>query len=123
MTTKVNPAATTVPAQMIGKDIQLFTVDYINAVNGSAGPLGVQKAVLDAIQETATIIAAGPLGNSNTEQTFMMEGDFAAAQLATLQADLRLLGTTGGAKWWTANAANVNVSSATVTVKTFTIAV
>lgn len=70
-----------------------------------------------------TIILAGPLGNSNTEQTFMMEGDFSAAQLSTLQADLRLLGTTGGAKWWTANAANVDVSSSTVTVKTFTIAV
>ena len=112
MTTKVNPAATTVPAQMIGKDIQLFTVDYINAVNGSAGPLGVQKAVLDSIQETATIIAAGPLGNSNTEQTFMTEGADSVV-VATLQAAIRALGTHD----------SVDVSAATVTAKTLTIAV
>jgi len=112
MTTKVNPAATTVPAQMIGKDIQLFTVDYINAVNGSAGPLGVQKAVLDTIMQTATIIAAGPLGNSNTEQTFITEGTDSVV-VATLQADIRALGTHD----------SVDVSAATVTAKTLTIAV
>jgi hypothetical protein len=112
MTTKVNPVATTVPAQMIGKDIQLFTVDYINAVNGSAGPLGVQKAVLDSIMQTATIIAAGPLGNSNTEQTFITEGTDSVV-VATLQADIRALGTHD----------SVDVSAATVTAKTLTIAV
>ena len=112
MTTKVNPVATTVPAQMIGKDIQLFTVDYINAVNGSAGPLGVQKAVLDTIMQTATIIAAGPLGNSNTEQTFMTEGTDSVV-VATLQAAIRTLGTHD----------SVDVSAATVTAKTLTIAV
>ena len=112
MTTKVNPAATTVPANMIGKDIQLFTVDYINAVNGSAGPNGVQSAVLDKIMQTATIIAAGPLGNGNTEQTFMTEGSDSVV-VATLQADIRTLGTHDG----------VDVSTATVTAKTLVIAV
>ena len=112
MTTKVNPVATTVPAQMIGKEFQLFTVDYINAVNGSAGPNGVQKAVLDKIMETATIIAAGPLGNSNTEQTFMTEG-VDSVVVATLQADIRALGTVD----------SVNISTATVTAKDLTIAV
>tara|TARA_R110002111_G_scaffold44997_18_gene81723 strand:- start:322 stop:708 length:387 start_codon:yes stop_codon:yes gene_type:complete len=120
---KVNPAATTLPTEVIGKTVTIFTVDYINAINASSGALGAQQAVLNTVLQMGTIILAGPLGNSNTEQTFMMEGDFSAAQLATLQADLRLLGTTGGAKWWTANAANVDVSSSTVTVKTFTIAV
>ena len=112
MTTKVNPAATTVPAQMIGKEIQLFTVDYINAVNGSAGPNGAQKAVLDTIMQTATIIAAGPLGNSNTEQTFMTEGADSVV-VATLQAAIRALGTVD----------SVNISTATVTAKDLTIAV
>ena len=112
MTTKVNPAATTVPANMIGKDIQLFTIDYINAVNGSAGPSGVQSAVLDKIMQTATIIAAGPLGNSNTEQTFMTEGADSVV-VATLQADIRTLGTYD----------SVDVSGATVTAKDLTIAV
>ena len=112
MTTKVNPVATTVPANMIGKDIQLFTVDYINAVNGSAGPSGVQSAVLDKIMQTATIIAAGPLGNGNTEQTFMTEG-VDSVVVATLQADIRTLGTYD----------SVDVSTATVTAKTLVIAV
>ena len=110
--TKVNPAATTVPSSVIGKDTQLFTVDYINAVHGSAGPLGVQKAVIDAIQTTCTILAAGPLGNSNTEQTFMVEGSDPVV-VATLQALIRTLGTHD----------SVDVSSATVTAKTLVIAV
>ena len=112
MTTKVNPAATTNDVEMIGKDVQLFTVDYINAVNGSAGPSGVQSAVLDKIMQTATIIAAGPLGNSNTEQTFMTEGADSVV-VATLQADIRTLGTHD----------SVDVSGATVTAKDLTIAV
>ena len=72
--TKVNPAATTTNFETVGKDIQFFTVDYINAINGSAGPAGAQKAVLDSIMSTATIIAAGPLVDSNTQQTFATEG-------------------------------------------------
>ena len=112
MTTKVNPAATSTDVEMIGKDVQLFTVDYINAVNGSAGPSGVQSAVLDKIMQTATIIAAGPLGNGNTEQTFMTEGADSVV-VATLQADIRTLGTYD----------SVDVSAATVTAKDLTIAV
>ena len=112
MTTKVNPAATSTDVEMIGKDVQLFTVDYINAVNGSAGPSGVQSAVLDKIMQTATIIAAGPLGNTNTEQTFMTEG-VDSVVVATLQADIRTLGTYD----------SVDVSAATVTAKDLTIAV
>ena len=112
MTTKVNPVATSNDVEMIGKEVQLFTVDYINAVNGSAGPNGVQSAVLDKIMQTATIIAAGPLGNGNTEQTFMTEGADSVV-VATLQADIRTLGTHDG----------VDVSAATVTAKDLTIAV
>ena len=109
---KVNPAATTVPSNVIGKDIQLFTVDYINAVNGSAGPSGAQQAVYNTIQTTCNILAAGPLGNSNTEQTFMVEGSDPVV-VATLQALIRTLGTHD----------SVDVSAATVTAKTLVIAV
>jgi len=117
MTTKVNPAATTVPSNVIGKDVQIFTVDYIAAVNGSAGPLGAQKAVLDAIQETSTILVAGPLGNSNTEQTFMTEGTDSVV-VATLQAAIRVLGTD-----LDGTVDSIDMSSATVTAKTFVVAV
>ena len=61
--------------------------------------------------DTSTILAAGPLGNGNTEQTFMVEGDTVVA--ATLQAAIRTLGTFD----------SVDVSSATVTAKTFYIPV
>ena len=44
--TKVNPTATTLGYEVVGKDVQFFTVDYINAINGSAGPNGAQKAAV-----------------------------------------------------------------------------
>ena len=93
--TKVNPATTTLGYEVIGKDAQFFTVDYINAINASNGPNGAQKAVLDTISTTATILSAGPLGNSNTEQTFMTEGTDSVVA-ATLQAAIRALGTVDG---------------------------
>lgn len=102
--TKVNPAATTVNTEVVGKDIEFFTIDYINAINGSAGPAGAQKAVLDAIMNTATIVAIGPLVDSNTQQTFAVEGE-GAVVVATLQAAVRALGTVD----------SVDLSNATVT--------
>ena len=110
--TKVNPAATTVPSNVVGKDLQFFTVDYIADISSKTGPLSAQKAALDAIQSTCTILAAGPLGNSNTEQTFMVEGSDPVV-VATLQALIRTLGTHD----------SVDVSAATVTAKTLVIAV
>ncbi len=53
--TKSNPVATTLGYEVIGKDAQFFTIDYINAINGSAGPEGAQQAVLETIMSTATI--------------------------------------------------------------------
>lgn len=112
MTTKVNPAATTVPAQTIGKEFQLFTIDYIQDISTKTGPLSAQKSVLDAIQTTCTITAIGPLGNSNTEQTFMVEGEDVVTA-ATLQALIRAIGTVDG----------FDHSDDTVTAKTLVIAV
>ena len=110
--TKVNPATVLASGEMVGKDLQFFTVDYINAVNGSAGPLGCHQAVINTIQTTCTILAAGPLGNSNTEQTFMVEGSDVTVA-ATLQALIRTLGTVD----------SFDFSSNTVTAKTLVIAV
>jgi hypothetical protein len=112
MTTKVNPAATTVPSNVIGKDVQIFTVDYIADISTKNGPLSAQQAALNTIQTTCTILVAGPLGNSNTEQTFMTEGADSVA-VATLQAAIRALGTIDG----------FDFSANTVTAKTLTVAV
>ena len=74
---KANPSATTTgsASEVIGKDISIFSLDYIVAIDGSAGPSGAQQAVLQAIQESRVILAAGPLSNSNTEQTFIIEDE------------------------------------------------
>ena len=102
---KTNPSATTTgsASEVVGKDISIFTIDYINAINGSAGPDGAQQAVLNAIQESRVILAAGGLHNSNTEQTFIIEG----ALDSGLQARIRALGTVD----------SVDLSGATCTAK------
>ena len=108
---KANPSATTTgsASEDIGKDISIFSIDYINAINGSAGPNGAQQAVLQAIQESRVILAAGPLSNSNTEQTFIIEGELDSG----LQARIRALGTVD----------SVDLSGATATAQALSIAV
>lgn len=104
--TKVNPAATTLNYEVVGRDLTFFTVDYINAINGSAGPAGAQTAVLNTIMTMHTIVAAGPLVDTNTQQTFCIEGPLFTPQGGiTLQAAIRALGTVDG----------VDLSNATVT--------
>jgi len=112
--TRTNPIATTVPFENVGKDLTIFTVDYVNAVNGSAGPEGAQAAVLNTIQQMHTVLVAGPLGNTNTEQTFIIEGPlFTPTNGTTLEAQLQALGTVD----------SVDLSSTTVNTKTFYVAV
>ena len=108
---KANPSATTTgsASEVIGKDISIFSIDYINAIDGSAGPSGAQQAVLQAIQESRVILAAGPLSNSNTEQTFIIEG----ALDSGLQARIQALGTIDG----------VDLSGTTATAQALSIAV
>ena len=105
MVVKVNPTATTLNYEVIGKEITFFTVDYINAINGSAGPAGAQIEVAQTIMNVATIIAAGPLLDTNTQQTFAVERDMAAADITALQVAIRALGTVD----------SVDLSGATVT--------
>ena len=112
MTTKVNPAATTVPSNVVGKDVQIFTVDYIADISTKTGPLSAQQAVLNTIQENCTILVAGPLGNSDTEQTFMTEG-VDSVVVGTLQTAIQALGTVD----------SFDFSSNTVTAKTLTVPV
>jgi hypothetical protein len=102
----VNPASTTLNVEQVGRNISFFTVDYIVAVNGSAGPSGAQQAVLNTIQTLHTIIAIGPLADSNTQQTFAIEGDlFTPQNGTTLQASIQALGTVD----------SIDLSNATVT--------
>ena len=106
--TKVNPTSTTVNYEVVGAEINFFTVDYINAINGSVGPAGAHQLVLNTIQNTKTIVAAGPLADTNTQQTFAIEGDFTAAEASALQVAIRALGAAAGD-------VAVDLSAATVT--------
>ena len=108
---KANPSATTTgsASEVIGKDISIFSLDYIVAIDGSAGPSGAQQAVLQAIQESRVILAAGPLSNSNTEQTFIIEGELDSG----LQSRIQALGTVDG----------VDLSGTTATAQALSIAV
>ena len=110
--TRTNPAATTTGVEMVGPDLTFFTIDYIVAVNGSAGAAGAQAATLRIINTMHTIVAAGPLHNSNTEQTFAIEGPlFTPTGGTTLQAQIRALGTVD----------SVSLAGAVVTVKDLSI--
>jgi hypothetical protein len=113
--TRVHPTTAPINVETIGQPLQIFTIDYINAVNAGNGPEGVQALVQNAIMATATIVINGPLGNSNTEQTFVTEGSDSIV-VGTLQTAIRALGTTAGDT-------SVDVSTATVTAKTFTVSV
>ena len=105
--TKTHPVATTTDVEL-GQNLTFFTVDYVNAINASTGPAGAQQAVLNTIQNTATIAAIGPLVNSNTEQTFAVEatGGNGTVVASTLQTAIRALGTVD----------SVDLSSSTVTI-------
>ena len=102
--TRVNPVAMTTDFESVGKDLQFFIVDYVNAINGSLGPEGALSAVYNTIMQTATIAAAGPLIDTNTQQTFAVEGTDTVDTTA-LQTAIQALGTVDG----------VNLGSATVT--------
>jgi hypothetical protein len=101
--TKVNPAAVATNVEMVGKDLQFFTVDYV-ATNASTGIDGAQMTTHRTITETATIVAIGPMTDTNTQQTFATEGADNVV-VATLQTAIRALGTVD----------SVDLSGATVT--------
>ena len=86
-----------------GVRVDFLTVDYITAMNGeithpyaSAATAGL-KLTMDAIQnQGVNILGMGALGNSNTEQTFMVRADSldtisSTTTVAAIQAAVRAL--------------------------------
>ena len=84
-----------------GVRVDFITVDYINAMNGevthstaSANTAGL-KLSMEAIQnQGVNILAHGALGNSNTEQTYMVRADAldtisSTTTVAAIQAAIR----------------------------------
>ena len=99
--TKSHPTVAATDVEMMGADMSFFTVDYV-ATNASTGPEGAQAKSHNAIADLNTVVAIGPMLDSNTQQTFAVEGTPTAA---TIQAAIRALGTVD----------SVNLASATVT--------
>lgn len=122
-----------VAAEMEGVDVTYFTVDFINAMNSetgdpqadstAAGLALVQAAIMN---QGINILAQGPLGNSNTECTYMVRTDSldTASHITAngLRDAIRAVDTAGRAASATPRN-TANFSAATVTVKTLTIAV
>ena len=102
-----------------GVRVDFITVDFISAMNGevthslaSANTAGL-KLAFEAIQnQGVNILGAGALGNSNTEQTFMVRADSldpisSTTTVAAIQAAIR------GLNALTPDKVTANISSAT----------
>ena len=99
--TKTHPTVAATDVEMMGANMSFFTVDYVNA-NASTGPEGAQAKSHYAIADLNTVVAIGPMLDTNSQQTFAVEGTPVAA---TIQAAIRALGTVD----------SVDLSSTTVT--------
>jgi len=119
-------------SELEGVDVTYLTVDYINAMDAEVGdPLAnsdlaglalVQQAIMN---QGINILGMGPLGNTNTEQTFMVRTDsLDTANHITangLRDAIRAVDAERAAS--RSPSATANLATATVTVKTLTIAV
>ena len=102
-----------------GVEVDFITVDYINAMNSevtfplaSANTAGLQLS-MEAIQnQGVNILGHGALGNSDTEQTYMVRADAldtisGTTTVAAIQAAIR------GLNALTPDKVTANISSAT----------
>ena len=120
-------------AEFEGVDVSFLTVDFNNAMNSETGdPQADSTAAGLALVEQAianqgiNILATGPLGNSNTELTYMVRADsLDVANHITangLRDAIRAVDTAGRAASATPRN-TANFSAATVTAKDLAIAV
>ena len=58
----------------IGKELEFFTVDFVDAMNGQTAKAADQNTAEDCIRIYGNIVAAGSLTDSNTQKTYMTEG-------------------------------------------------
>jgi len=87
--TKSHPTTVALDWEQVGKDVTFFTVDYVDDISGETGPTELITEAYNTIQTICTIIAAGPLLDTGSQQTFGVEGVYAAADLTALQTALR----------------------------------
>ena len=98
-----------------GVDVTFLTVDFINDVSAETGDLSAGgttcglEMVRATIQQYATILAEGPLTDTDTQKTYVIRTDALGTLLSagTLQAAIRALNGNGKI--------TATISSATVT--------
>lgn len=105
---KVNPVAVATNWEQVGKDITFFTVDYIDDISTQTGPLDLIQAAYTSIQLGATIIAAGPLFDAGSQQTFGVEGVLAPADLTAIATAIQEAGHNAGT---TVTATNLGIAT------------
>lgn len=73
--TRTHPTAMTVEFENQGANLMFFTVDYVADVSAAAraAPDGILDKVFQLIQQNATIVVAGPLFDTGSQQTFAVE--------------------------------------------------
>ena len=122
-----------VAAEMEGVDVTYLTVDFITAMNSetgdpqadstAAGLALVQAAIMN---QGINILAQGPLGNSNTECTYMVRTDSldTASHITAngLRDAIRAVDAAGRAASATPRN-TADISAATVTAKTLVLAI
>ena len=58
----------------LGKELEIFTVDFVDAMNAQTAKDADQYTGELTIRQYGNIVASGPLHNSNTEKTYISEG-------------------------------------------------
>ena len=98
--------------EFLGKNLEFITIDYLAAVNGKTAKDSTQYVAELTMQKYANLVGGGPLADSNTQKTYIIEhtdsfvGSAAAAvgaftlttttdgaAVATLQTAIQALGT------------------------------
>jgi len=131
--TRNNFTSLPVAAEQEGVDVSYFTVDFINGMNSETGdPQADSTAAGLALVQAAiqnlgiNILGTGPLGNSNTELTYMVRTEsLDVANHLTgngIRDAIRAVDTNGRAASATPRN-TANFSAATVTSKDLAIAV
>ena len=108
-----NTTSNATNVEFLGKDLEFITIDYLAAVNAKTAKDSTQYVAELTMQKYANLVGGGPLADSNTQKTYMIEhtdafvgsgatsgtGAFTlttttdGAAVATLQTAIQALGT------------------------------
>ena len=58
----------------LGKELEIFTVDFVDDMSGQTAKAADQQNAEDTIRIYGNIVGSGPLHNSDTEKTYISEG-------------------------------------------------